>query len=395
MTSLLPFNATKFEKKVEEALRYKVDTSLLSGFKFRDAEGLRLALIYEYDLSFVNIEDLQTKITEGLKFHRLQGTPYSLKQALSWYDIDVDSITIEEEGVGRHFPEFQVGFEEIPDSVTVQTIIDVAQLAKPLRSRLSRTYTPDYDIRRFILDESPWGNLLDDDSGIYFRDTDTKISFGRRMWADAAFFDYKFYHYHVGCKFAFGKIEDTFKLDWGILDDTKFGDVDKHNFYDSLKSSCNKDYVGSAMADFQVIKPMTFSRAMIVLDDSAELDGLQCCFGCNYKAEEIENFTLDFSALDYNIYKSRNIIADVRYFYSSSFDGSYQFEIKTTTPMYVRYAFFHGYLSDTLVLRTSGFSEKSTPVIYQGNNTWHDHRHFDVPWNEQNFYTKMTEGAWR
>lgn len=368
--TLLPYNATEFEKSVEQAVKYNVDPEILAGFKFKTTgSNINLALSWEYSLAQINVDDFKDMGIEGLKFHRLQGTPYSLRQALSWYNLK--NITIEEEEPGQHFAEFQVGFKEIPDSVTVQTIIDAAQLAKPLRSRLSRMYTPDYDIRRFILDNSPWGNLLDDDSGIYFRDTNTKISFGRRMWAEAAFFDYKLHYYHISCKFAFGKIEDTFKLDWGILDDTKFGEANKHNFYDSLKSSRNKDYVGSVMANAQVIKPMTFSRAMIVLDDSAELDGLQSCFGCNYEAEDIEEFTLDFFALDYNIYNSKNIIADVRYFYSPSFDGFYQFEIKTTTPMYAQCGFFHGYLSDTLVLRTSGFSERSSTVAYQGNNAWH------------------------
>lgn len=87
---------------------------------------------------------------------------------------------------------------------------------------------------------------------------------------------------------------------------------------------------------------------------------------CNYEEKEIEPFTLDFSTLDYNIYESKNIIADVRYFYSSSFDGFYQFEIKTTRPMYARYSFFQGYLSDTLVLRTSLKNERSAArVQYQ------------------------------
>lgn len=222
--SLLPYNATKFEKDVESAITYQIDASGLAGFKFNDYGNLRLSLIWEYSLAQVNIDDLKTKITEGLKFHRLAGTPYSLRLALSWYDLK--DITIEEGEPGVHFAEFQIGFDEIPDSVTVQTIVDVASLAKPLRSRLSRMYTPDYDIRRFILDDSPWGNLLDDDSGIFFQDTDTKISFGRRLWADASIEGYAIQYYNVGHKFTFAKIEDTFKLDYGFLDDTNLGAVD-------------------------------------------------------------------------------------------------------------------------------------------------------------------------
>ncbi|GHU13195.1 hypothetical protein FACS189449_08230 [Alphaproteobacteria bacterium] len=54
--SLLPFNSTKSERNIAEAIDYKVNSDVLAGFKFRDTE-LKLVLAYEYSLAQVNIDD--------------------------------------------------------------------------------------------------------------------------------------------------------------------------------------------------------------------------------------------------------------------------------------------------------------------------------------------------
>ena len=249
-------------------------------------------------------------------------------------------------------------------------------------------YTPDYDIRRFILDDSPWGTLLDDDSGIFYKDTDTKISFGRRMWADASFYDYKLQNYHVSCKFAFAKIEDTFKLDYGFLDDTSLGHVDEYNCYRSEKFIKNEAVIGQYMIDKQVIKPKTFSRAMIVLDMDAELDGAQCCFGCNYEEITEEPFILDSAPLDGNIFRRKNVIADVRLYKSVSADGRYEYEMTATGFTRKSVLSVQAELNATLKIEGSKKNECVSMAAYNGNSTWHDHRHFDIPWSEQKFYVK-------
>jgi hypothetical protein len=94
--SLLPYNSTKFERDVEQAIKYAADVSLLFGFKFENVDPqLRLALAWEYSLTQVNIDDFMERVLKGLEFHRLRGTPISLRNALSWYGFH--NIIIEEE----------------------------------------------------------------------------------------------------------------------------------------------------------------------------------------------------------------------------------------------------------------------------------------------------------
>lgn len=216
---LLPYNATRFELDVEKALRYNVDPAVISGFKFSTAgDNLALALSWEYSLAPINIDNFQERIVEGLKFYRLAGTPYALRMAMSWYGFN--DIKIEEEEPGRHFAEFQIGLKGIPNNLDISQMISAAQLAAPLRSRLSRMYNDLYDIRRFIPDYSDWGDLLSDHSGNYLYEGSPKFSFGRVNTFDVevgqSLWDYSALRMH----YAFAENNDRKKLDWTIIDNT-------------------------------------------------------------------------------------------------------------------------------------------------------------------------------
>ena len=381
--SLLPYNATKFEKDVESAIEYKVDASGLAGFKFSDYGNLRLSLIWEYSLAQVNIDDLKTKITEGLKFHRLAGTSYSLRRALSWYNLK--DITIEEEEPGEHFAEFQVGFKEIPDGFAINTIINVAEMAKPLRSRLTRMYNEDYDIRRFILDSSDWGDLLSDHSGTQIYEDSPKLSFGRKMFCDAKLDTYNTLAYKQTTRVTFAKFEDTFKLDFGRLDDTKFGEPTEKNFYSADKQIQNTDRVGDKIPD-QLIKLRTFSRAMIVLSESVLEDG-QSCFSGNYEESNDETFLLDFSYLSETPCNLRNVLIDKRLFEEKTADGECDLQLMAEKTDHKSHGVFESSLKPKIIRNDT--AQQYVAVKYRGNNTWHDHRHFNVPWNKQNFFSVM------
>ena len=109
--SLLPPNATKFEKAVEQSIKYNVDPNILAGFKFNQPSSkILLSLSWEYSLAQIKVDDFKDRILQGLQqFHRLKGTPYSLRMALSWYGLT--GVVIEEEEPGKHFAEFQIGFD--------------------------------------------------------------------------------------------------------------------------------------------------------------------------------------------------------------------------------------------------------------------------------------------
>ena len=382
MSSLLPSNATKFEKALEQAIVYNANPNILSGFKTKATGNLNLTLSWEYSLAQINIDDFKLRIIEGLKFHRMAGTPYSLRQALSWYGLA--NIKIEEEEVGRHFSEFQVGFDEIPDGTLIDKIVGTAKLAAPVRSRLTRMYNNDYDIRRFVLDGSGWGDLLSDHSGIY--NGALKLSFGKKLRCDVNFGNYRINKFNFATKFSFAKIEDTFKLSFGILDDTNFGQLTEHNIYRANKVAQNGEPIGN-VPDY-LIRLNTFSRALIVLSDSVLEDG-QSCFSGSYENKNDSKFTLGFSYLSEMPIKPDNIMIDVRRFEDVIFDGNYNYETRTTKVAYNTNSVYVSKLNSQ-VFKTNSIHHKMSGQ-YKGNNTWHDHRHFDVPWNQQSNYSKMVE----
>ena len=386
MNSLLPSNSTELEKTLEQAINYNVDSNILSGFKTEATGNLNLTLSWEYSLAQINIDDFKQRIIEGLKFHRMAGTPYSLRQALSWYGLT--NIKIEEEEVGRHFSEFQVGFDEIPDGTLIDKIVETAKLAAPIRSRLTRMYNNDYDIRRFVLDESKWGDLLSDHSGIY--NGALKLSFGKKLRCDANFGNYKICRFNSATKVSFAKVEDAFKLSFGILDYTNFCQLTEHNIYRARKVAQNTKRIGENIPT-ELIKFNTFSRAMIVLSDSVLEDG-QSCFSGSYENKNDSKFTLGFSYLSEMPIKPDNIIVDVRRFENVIFDGNYNYETRTTNIIYFANS-VHVSKLNSQIFKTNSIHHKMSGQ-YKGNNTWHDHRHFDVPWNQQSNYSKMVE-AWQ
>lgn len=382
MSSLLPSNSTELEKALEQAIVYNVNPNILSGFKTKATGNLNLTLSWEYSLAQINIDDFKQRIIEGLKFHRMAGTPYSLRQALSWYGLT--NIKIEEEEVGRHFSEFQVGFDEIPDGTLIDKIVETAKLAAPIRSRLTRMYNNDYDIRRFVLDGSGWGDLLSDHSGIY--NGALKLSFGKKLRCDASFGNYNISKFSFAIKFSFAKIEDTFKLSFGILDDTNFGQLTEHNIYRANKVAQNAEPIGN-VPDY-LIRLNTFSRAMIVLSDSVLEDG-QSCFSGSYENKNDSKFILGFSYLSETAINPDNIMIDVRGFEDVIFDGTYNYGTGTTNVTYTADSVYESEL-DPQVSKTDKVFHGINGQ-YRGNNTWHDHRHFDVPWNQQSNYSKMVE----
>ena len=384
LQSLLPPNASEFEKVVEKSIAYYVDCSSLSGFKFNDADGLKLNLIWEYSLSFVNIEDIEERIRQGLKFHRLNGTPYALKLALSWYGLT--NITIEEEEPGAHFAEFQLGFKEIPSSFSIYQTIEVANTAKPLRSRLVRMFNDGYDVRRFILDKSDWGDILSDDSGIYLYEGSPKISFGRSVTYEAALPEI-IGNYHVTLfTVVFAKIDDSFKLDFAYLDDGLFSEINEDNHYFAERSSKNEDFIGDLLPD-SLVRPATFSRACIILSDSVLDDG-QSCFCGSYELLNDEKFTLDLNLLSESKANPENIFIDKRLFFNKKADAAYNGVIETTDMLYRGIATYMGKLTSKIEVMNDETVCKTGRWL--GNSTWHDHRHFNVPWIEQNFYSEMS-----
>lgn len=379
MSSLLPYNATKLEKTVEQAIKYDIDTSVLNGFKFKTTgDNINLALSWEYSLSQINIDDFRTRVIEGLKFHRLQGTPYSLKQAFSWYGFN--NIRIEEEVPGEHFAEFQVGVEEIPNNLDIKKIVEVSRLAAPLRSRLSRMYNDLYDVRRFVLDESSWGDLLSDHSGNQLYEGSPKFSFGRINNFGVEVDQPNIRSYRVSVHYAYARnVDEIYRLDWAILDETGPGSLNYDMSRHVYRFMFNTNFVFEG--NNEVFKSRKVAKALPVLSDDAVLGDINTCFSCGYETVDVEPFILSYSRLSQHPVKRNQVLVSYRTFESHS----------TFATNELNYSVIRGYKTNITYIvcqynstvKSYGQKYRFTSASYQGNNCWHDQQYLDVPWSEQ------------
>ena len=385
--TLLPPNATKLERALEESIKYNVDPSILAGFKFAaTGSNINLALSWEYSLAQINVDNFKDRIIQGLKFHRLKGTPYSLKQALSWYGLT--GIIIEEESAGSNFANFQIGFDELPDVLDVETIVNTAKLAAPLRSNLARMYNKDYDVRPFVLDKSGWGDMLSDYSGVRLSANSPKLSFRRKMIYYAKFPNQNAQQNFKEELFAATKLDDSFKLGFGVLDKTRLSNRTNQNFYKETLTAKNTNQIAELPDELLEMRPIT--KAMTILSGSTKLDDYQNCFAGSYEKKNDKPFTLSFSKLSVRNNKSEIVPINVRYTLEISANATYDAtDLCASTGLMKEHAIFGARIN----LTVSETMQEAMTVAgkYRGNSTWSDHVYFDVPWCEQNWYGKMTE----
>ena len=65
----------------------------------------------------------------------------------------------------NHFAEIQWAFD-VPNDFFVDNVMAIERVSAPANSCLMRMYNNQYDIRRFILDNSKFGSLPSDSSGV-------------------------------------------------------------------------------------------------------------------------------------------------------------------------------------------------------------------------------------
>ena len=179
-TSLLPSNATQFERAVEEAIAYEVRSPHCPATR-RQAAGIMSLfvpwLLWEYGLGEILpfLSDPQRALEEGILWQRLRGTPEALRVAFSWRELD--GVEVFQEEPGQHYATFQIDTGAVAPVTDIDALIALAQLSAPARARLARIFHG-YDIRRFKLDDTRLGEgLLSDYSGVWHTDGKTRLSF--------------------------------------------------------------------------------------------------------------------------------------------------------------------------------------------------------------------------
>ncbi|MGL9759493.1 MAG: phage tail protein, partial [Wolbachia sp.] len=292
---LLPPNATNEEKALVDAIDYKVDPGCIRGFKFNLKEETLPWLIEEYELGEILrwIKDKRKAVIEGVKFQRLRGTPTSLKIALKWANIE--DITIIEEPPGKHFFELQIGIKNVPNNFFVDAVVELAKLSLPARSRLMRIFNDHYNVDRFILDESFFGSLLSDYSGIKIEKDGPVLSFGRINFFSSRgplveiVDNYLREHY----KQAFSN--DIYRLDVAVLGETEPHTKDYKGIYERSHQWYNLKAL--YLLPQSLLPEIKFAKAQVILSDSWNLGEINACFPVSNVEEEGNKFLLGSSKL--------------------------------------------------------------------------------------------------
>lgn len=182
---LLPSNATGLERTLETILLGKRDVaasiSRILTCKEAPADNWLMWLVWEYGLEELLqfLPDPRRVLEVGIEWQRIRGTPASLVQGLSWIGTPSNAYVEEEETGGAHWFEFMLNSGYVPNGpFNVRQLVDLSRVSAPAGTRLSRIFHG-YDIRRFKLDQSEWGDLLSDYSGWRHPELGVVLSFGR------------------------------------------------------------------------------------------------------------------------------------------------------------------------------------------------------------------------
>lgn len=309
MTSdhLLPPNATALERSLSLSTdlltRLGGETEPLKGFKTDPSDSLLPWLIWEYGLGELlpYLPDPRRAIAEGIRWQRLRGTPAALTTALSWIGA---TATVEQETPGIHFAEFQFDPGQVlDDDRAIANLIAIARLSAPARSRLSRIYHG-WDLRRLVLDESRLGEaLLSDHSGVFWRDGQTKLSFGRVRQLANPPPDIVLAPAREAVRFAVARLMDRYLLDFSSLGDPGHTPNEEilHSHLFTLANALGvPDPVG--------VRPeRKFCRAMVVLSDSTPLGDINANLPRFVWQEHGEQFGLGKGTLSESDHRLRRV----------------------------------------------------------------------------------------
>ncbi|WP_353278923.1 phage tail protein [Wolbachia endosymbiont (group B) of Longitarsus flavicornis] len=377
---LLPPNATKQEKALVDAIDYKVDPSCIRGFKFRLEEETLPWIIEEYGLEEILrwVKDRRKAVVEGVKFQRLRGTPKSLKIALKWANIE--DITIIEEPPGKHFFELQVGIKEVLNDFFVDAVVELAKLSLPVRSRLMRIFNDYYNVQRFILDESLFGDLLSDYSGVKIEKDGPVLSFGRVNFFRSSGPVIRIIENYLRDHYERALSNDIYRLDVAIL-----GETEPHTKnYNGIYERNHLWYNLKALYPLpqSLLPSIKFAKAQIVLSDSWDLGDINTCFPVSSVEERGNKFVLGSDKLSgqYWNLKHKPIL--------ERFSVTHNYKVENYTDQKVRkyvLAEHNVYYKNDLDSEQKDSIhelEKHILVFYPGVLKWHEHRHLHRSWKD-------------
>lgn len=379
MKSLLPPNATKQERDIVEAIDYRVDPRSIRGFKLKCEEEVLPWLIEEYGLEEILlwVKDKKKAIKEGVKFQRLKGTPASLKIALKWANID--DITIIEEPPGKHFFELQIGIKDVPNDFFVDAVVELAKLSLPARSRLMRIFNNLNNAQRFMLDESIFGDLLSDYSGVKVAKGGPVLSFGRKNSFELKIAKPSFKFGTFRAYYERNYSSDLYRLDVAILGETEPHTKNYNGIYERNHLWYNFKALYPTLQS--LLPPIKFAKAQVILSDSWKLGEINGCFPVCYDEEMGDKFLLGENRLSEQLWNFKYTAILER------FSVTYHYKAKNFTDQKIIESNLTEYHVNCENDKNSEQKdaihelEKHILVFYPGVLTWHEHKHLNRSWS--------------
>ena len=316
--------------------------------------------------------------------------------ALKW--VNIENIYIEEEPPGKHFAEFQVGIHDVPNDFFVDNVVALARLSAPARSRLMRMYNDRYDIRRFMLDNSEFGSLLSDYSGVKLSPDGPVLSFGR-------FNPFEAKSEEVLLKFASARrhhnstlSDDLYRLDVAFIGETEPHTRNYNGIYIRDHIWQNPDPLSPFTPDFE--PPLHLAKALIVLSDSWRLGDINACFAVTTQTEVGATFILSQDQLSNHVwyFLYREILER---FYREQ-ENKVLAIIKEEIHAVVEKEQHNTYKDspiwpalseetlDPIQLNPFTHSENFIATMYPGVLTWHQHRHLNRSWTNSDPIVNIT-----
>jgi hypothetical protein len=249
MMKLLPFSASTLQRDLDQSIGPQIQTqqtiTTIPGIKYNPPDFMLPWLIWEYGLEQLlpYLSDPRLAIQEGVRWQRIRGTPASLAMALGW--LGLADITIEPEVPGEHFYQYQVDTGAVVLAAQLDNVKAVAGFSAPLRSRLSRLYHG-FDVRRLVLDDSDYGALLSDYSGV--RKDGLVLSFGRYQSSEAHWFVDDRFVGDIGMGIVSSRGKQVQDVNWPTLDNQPLGgnriDTARHNLWQVSASTVGQPWLG-------------------------------------------------------------------------------------------------------------------------------------------------------
>ncbi|MFP3022209.1 MAG: phage tail protein, partial [Wolbachia sp.] len=371
-------NATKQEQALVDAIDYKVDPSCIRGFKFNLKEETLPWLIEEYEFGEILrwIKDKRKAVVEGVKFQRLRGTPASLKIALKWANIE--DITIIEEPPGKHFFELQIGIRDVPNDFFVDAVVELAKLSLPARSRLMRIFNDHYNIDRFILDESFFGSLLSNYSGIKIEKDGPVLSFGRVNFFRFSGTSIKVIESYLRNHYEQAFSNDIYRLDVAVLGETEPHTKDYQGIYERSHQWYNLKALYPLPQS--LLPEIKFAKAQVILSDSWNLGEINACFPVSSVEEKGNKFLLGDSKLSEELWnlKYKPIL--------ERFSVTHHYKVEDfTNQKVIRFGLAEHnvhYESELNSEQKDSIHELENYILvfYPGVLKWHEHRHLHRSW---------------